>query len=185
MSIARLIEDMAQDDPRMLASQLPVHAHLYDVDGSMYMGRWRVIDKGTPESAQLLAETGYESVRLHHIMKPDHDRDLHSHPFHFKSHILEGWYDEQGPGGIVVRRTAGTSCETPRSCDPLDPFKAYYHRINEVSPGGVWTLFMMTPNTEQWWFEVKVQDSLAYVPAVKYLLRRGYSRESVRGATTE
>jgi hypothetical protein len=150
------------------------HAHLHDPDGTMYMGRWRVVDEGTLGGRILHKLTGYKSIRLHHIMRPDHDRDLHNHPFAYRTFIARGWYcehyEEDGHRsyrGVWQGNTATGSHDK-------------YHRISEVSGGGVWTLFCMTENHETWGFKVNGR----FVEATRYLLRRGYPKDSIRGVQT-
>ncbi len=85
------------------------------------------------------------SVRLHHILVPDSDRDLHDHPWNARTVILRGWYIEQRLNGFHYR-AAG------------DTFKLdfeQYHRIKDVSPGGVWTLFITWRHRGDWGFLVE------------------------------
>lgn len=141
--------------------------HLYDLDGSCYMGRWHVVREGSFASRVLERLTGYASIRLHQIMRADHDRDLHNHPFDYRTFVVGGYYSEQyqlpGTGqrvkarSIVIGETAATKADT-------------FHRISSVSPGGVWTLFCMTRNTYIWGFKVKGR----FVKSDAYLKRRGY-----------
>jgi hypothetical protein len=152
------------------------HRHIHDRDGSLYMGRWRVVDEGTFGSRLLRFFTGYSSVRMHHIMRPDHDRALHNHPFTYRTFIMRGWYDEErqrGRYGMVRDHAHG-----PGDSSHLTP--QHYHRISSVSPGGVWTLFFMTPNTSLWGFNVNGQ----HLDSVRYLLLNGYKRESVKEVQT-
>lgn len=74
-------------------------------------------------------------VRLHWIQRPDAGRDLHDHPFWFKSIILAGWYMEErryrgGSVGIRFLKEGQVN-----ECDPGD-----YHRIVNVGPEGALTL---------------------------------------------
>jgi hypothetical protein len=56
--------------------------------------------------------TRWLSARIHRILRSDHDRDLHDHPWDYASVILRGGYWEvtdagrrwYGPGSIVFRR---------------------------------------------------------------------------------
>lgn len=157
------------------------HQHLYDKDsGEMYMGRWRVVDEfkecgyydcglewhevrvRTVGSKVLQALTGYSSIRLHHINRKDHDRDLHSHPFDYRTFVCKGFYAEVFDD-LVVRVSRDT--QTMLRLGPHGRrilFKGdtqtgaaqKFHRISEVSPGGVWTLFCMTNNLNDWGFLV-------------------------------
>jgi hypothetical protein len=117
----------------------------------------------------LEALTGYSSIRLHHINRKDHDRDLHSHPFDYRTFVCKGFYAEVfddlvvpsyvdsnlmlrlGPHGRRVIFRGDTQTGTGQK----------FHRISEVSPGGVWTLFCMTNNSNDWGFLVDDQFVLS------------------------
>lgn len=118
------------------------YGHLYN-KGDLYMARWSVVARGTLASKVLLALTGYDHVRLHWIRQPDRDRELHNHPFKYRTFVLRGWYAEQRPGvGATVNQTG--SSVTGEG----------YHRIATVSPDGVWTLFFMGKDKGEWGFLV-------------------------------
>lgn len=151
------------------------HRHLRDLDGGLYMGRWRVIDEGTLASRLLELLTGYASCRVHHIMREDHDRDLHNHPFRYRTFVLDGFYaerltdiDNYQRGDLLVAGDTGTG----------SPDK--FHRITVVPPEGVWTLFFMSRNTGEWGF---LADG-KFVSSTRYLLRKGYTRQHVEEAQT-
>jgi hypothetical protein len=46
-----------------------------------YMHRW-------------LVRTPWFTLRIHHILRSDNERDLHDHPFDFTSFIFKGSYTE-------------------------------------------------------------------------------------------
>lgn len=150
------------------------HAHLYDFDGTLYMGRWRVIDEGTRASRILRFLTGYESCRIHRIAKADRDRDLHNHPFHYRTFVMRGFYVEERGGLLLPATTVLTKGDTA-AATPDD-----WHRISRVSEGGVWTLLFMTKNTGAWGFQVNGR----FVDSIRYFLRRDYTKEQVRAANT-
>ncbi len=56
----------------------------YDIvlDGDLYLTRLNII------------QTPWFSIKLHWILRPDPDRDLHCHPWSFVSFILRGGYEE-------------------------------------------------------------------------------------------
>jgi hypothetical protein len=110
--------------------------HILGRNGAFYMGRWWLI-KMRPWLPF--------SVRIHHIALPDEDRDLHDHPFNYRTIILRGWYVEESIYGKLHQRDAGhTVANTAQT----------FHRIAQVSPGGVWTLFIMGRRINGWGFLV-------------------------------
>lgn len=140
---------------RWLLRQLACHCkvyekgHLYDVEGNVYMWRYEVVARGSKLSKVLsfLTRGEYEHVRLHGIMQPDRDRDLHNHPFNYRTFIVDGWYREQrfvDASRTRVESFVRTAGET------IDG--AGFHRISQVSKGGVWTLFFMGKDHGKWGF---------------------------------
>lgn len=148
------------------------HKHLYDLDGSLYMGRWRVVDEGTRGSKILAILTGYTHIRLHRICRADHDRELHNHPFDYRTYVAKGFYAEQyeepppqrwayethhGYRFVHVGGTATGSHEK-------------FHRIDLIPTEGVWTMFCMKADKGDWGFE---RDG-EYIPSRVYFAQRGY-----------
>lgn len=127
----------------------------YDIKGpddSVYMGRWWLFNPygkdgdGNQTPARL---SWLPSIRIHHIMRPDSDRHMHDHPWNARTIILKGWYSEERPAGQGNRsmhmRAAGYSGRL---------MFGQYHRIDEISPGGVWTLFITWSKRGTWGFDV-------------------------------
>ena len=144
-----------------------IHGHIYDANGRLYMGRWWVVAPGTWQSRVLLFVTGgrYESIRLHHINRPDNDRDLHNHPFYYLTFVLLGYYsefrcDRKGAPDYWQLLTRGKSSTGGEEL---------WHRIDDVSPQGVWTFFMMGPNKGEWGFDTPD----GYVESRAYFNQRG------------
>lgn len=127
------------------------YGHLYNSRG-MYMGRWAVIREGTVASKVLALLTAgrYDHVRLHWINQPDADRELHNHPFKYRTFILRGWYEEEVGSPGLPRYTP--RYRSVRKGDTAAG--GGYHRIAGVSPGGVFTLFFMGKDTGEWGFLV-------------------------------
>jgi len=114
--------------PRLLLTAWAVrrpYFHLKRPNGEVYMHRWWA--RKEPDAHW----TGI-AARLHHIALPDDDRDLHDHPYDYRTIILKGWYIEETLNGTVLHK-AGSTVAHPAT---------HYHSIREVSPGGVWTLFI-------------------------------------------
>lgn len=160
----------------------PPHVHLFDLDGNMYMGRWSVVDefyrvngrdttKRTTASKVLEKLTGYTSIRLHWIRRADHDRDMHNHPFNYRTFVLKGRYaEEYDEPGIHDSRLCGYRWLHRGQSGTGDADK--FHRIAFVPPEGVWTLFCMTRNTNKWGFN---HDG-AFVLSTRYFRMRGYGK---------
>jgi hypothetical protein len=92
-----------------------------------------------------LLRTRWVSARVHRILRSDHDRDLHDHPWHYATVILRGGYWEvtdagerwYGPGSVLVRRAT------------------HLHRL--VLPAGqsTTTLFLHTRKRRAWGFRTE------------------------------
>lgn len=101
------------------------------------------------------------SIRVHHIMREDGDRDPHDHPWNARTVILKGHYLEKrdGPHCIILRRPGATATLGFEE----------YHRIVEVGPAGAWTLFISGPWKGVWGFRVNGVK----VPWRDYLEQKG------------
>jgi hypothetical protein len=85
------------------------------------------------------------SARVHHILRADNERELHDHPFDYRTIILKGWYVEEDIFGELHYRGTG---------DTVANRAQTFHRIATVSPGGVWTLFIISRRINRWGFLV-------------------------------
>lgn len=168
--IAKLITRPAITNWLIERAKRTPYQHITSADGQhVYMGRWRLFnaypgaygDHPQPRHIPWLP-----SVRIHHICRADQDRDLHDHPWNARTIVLRGWYREERPleqcslrecrkhdgsamsqGGIRLRfeRRAGYTGRL---------LFGQYHRISEVSEGGVWTLFITGRKRGTWGFMV-------------------------------
>lgn len=134
---------------RRAAARTP-YFDIHDKDGTLYMRRWWLLPRWCldfdPERGYPMPKAWMPfSIRLHHIVRPDADRDLHDHPFNFRSLVLEGMYYELGTSGWHRRVEAGTTYRAPAT---------RWHRIDGVSDGGAWTLFVMGRRINDWGFLV-------------------------------
>ncbi|MGN6703577.1 MAG: hypothetical protein ACTHKB_11515 [Burkholderiaceae bacterium] len=84
------------------------------------------------------------SIRVHKILRADNARHPHDHPWNARTIILDGWYLEQRDNESFLRMTGDTA---------KIGFGEYHH-IAAVSPGGVWTLFIMGRYRGTWGFRV-------------------------------
>jgi len=101
--------------------------------GKLYMWRGWVIKRWR----------NFPAVRLHRIMGPDLSRDMHSHPFNFRTIILRGWYIQEYPGEHWPGQK--NSINVVKMLPGMQSICKYgdFHRITQVSQGGCWTLFIM------------------------------------------
>lgn len=104
---------------------------IVDENNEPYIKRWRLL------------ETPWFGIFIHHILRSDTDRDLHTHPWVFTSFLLKGSYSEElNQVGNFVEHEA--PCIIRRK-----PYDA--HRIT-LNNGPVWTLFVVGRKTHQWGF---------------------------------
>jgi len=103
-----------------------------DGQGDLYMRRW------------WLCRNRWFEVRVHHIVSPDPGRDMHDHPWPFRTFILRGWYLEQRSNwGAPTMRNEGDTY----AMDAHDR-----HRISRVGFGGAWSLFITRGPRDTWGF---------------------------------
>lgn len=102
---------------------------------------------------------------LHHIHRPDKDRDPHNHPWPFAcSFVLFGGYTEritELDGELRITKIK-THLAGSFSFEAFRPGR--YHRIIDVLPG-TWTLFVAGPRSRDWGFLVDT----THVPCREYL----------------
>lgn len=92
------------------------------------------------------------AVRIHHILRSDHDRAFHDHPWRYLTIILRGGYTEVRPrydrSGIYLgptRRWYGPGSVIIRSARS-------WHRLELLSGETTWTLFITGPKRQGWGF---------------------------------
>lgn len=158
--ITNWVIDRALDTP---------YTHICSADGTkMYMGRWWLFN---PYPSERNGETETRSwwrqwlpsARIHCIMRPDQDRHLHDHPWNARTIVLRGWYDEERLADMATRpATARYWHEKDEWVEGFTRERGYtgrllfgeYHRITDVSPDGVWTLFITWRKRGTWGFLV-------------------------------
>lgn len=107
------------------------------------------LDWLTHPVGRLIQKLGY-AIRVHHILRSDHGRDPHDHPWPYLTIILRGGYweslfDEHGTllskkwhgPGSVLRRPANT-----------------WHRLDVPEGQTAWTLFITGEKKQTWGFNV-------------------------------
>lgn len=126
--------------------------------GSVYMDRHWLFNPYDNETRNARHRWCPVSVRVHHIQRPDDDRNLHDHPWNARTIILAGDYIEEVPGimpgsaSLPARRSRQKRIR--RAGDTARIGYGKFHRIAEVSEGGVYTLFISGRNRGTWGFLV-------------------------------
>lgn len=109
-------------------------------------------------------------IYLHHILRSDHDRALHNHPWTFRSIILKGGYREFTTVKTVCDN-AKAAKPNPQKWDfarwPVDRETVYAnfragqylkrpalwkHRLELLAGRTAWTLVFIGPKTNEWGF---------------------------------
>jgi hypothetical protein len=163
-------------------AQRTPYSHIRSKDGtSIYMRRWWLFnpyDKDDDGEQKPARFEWLPSIRVHHILRPDIDRDLHDHPWNARTIVLRGWYKEERYKNAVSRRDEHKHCvEHYRPAKAWDtegqifkpPIRAVllreqgytgrllfgeYHRIKDLPVGGVYTLFFIWRYRGSWGFDV-------------------------------
>jgi hypothetical protein len=118
-----------------------------------YMNRWWLFNGyNHPEHIPKYPWIKF-SIRIHHILREDLDVHMHDHPCNARSFILKGWYVEEREDGNNYIYYEG---------DTNTLKFGEYHRIINVSPGGIWTLFILGPKLGEWGFKVNNKKILWY-----------------------
>lgn len=131
-----------------------------------------------------LLRTPWFGILLHRLRRPDHDRDMHDHPWSFFSVVLWGWYEEvigawtrpTNNDWVMLWDESGQARNRPqirrqirifnfKRADRMDP-----HRISYVAPGTL-TLVFHGPKRRDWGFHTPQ----GWVPQREY---RGTGRMS-------
>lgn len=129
-------------------------------NGDMYMDRYWLFNPYDlrPESEKgLLAKLmgKLPSARLHLILLPDQDRDMHDHPWDARTIILDGWYEEERLMQVRMSDDWTTTSQYVRKPGDTAPLRfGEYHKITKLSIGGVWTLFITWKYRGTWGFLV-------------------------------
>ncbi|MGY2158579.1 hypothetical protein [Pseudomonas tolaasii] len=171
--IAKLLARPAVAAWLIVRAQRTPYLHIMSADGAeMYMGRWWLFNPYSRNTHKPALWWCPWSFRIHHIMRPDEDRDLHDHPWNARTVILRGWYTEQrllqadDPALQQLLLSAANHGMPPdaafqatehidrRAGDTARLNHGEYHRIDQISPGGVYTLFITSKWRGDWGFLV-------------------------------
>ena len=118
-----------------------------DGEGAPYLCRWYVFGQQSPADVGK-TRLGWLPlvVYVHRFMRPDLDRDLHSHPWaEAVSFIFKGGYDEE--------RRVGDAVEDRIYCAPTVNVihRSTFHRIAELH-GDTWSVFVGFGKRASWSF---------------------------------
>lgn len=137
--------------------------HLYQSDGSLYMRRFWLFNRWDDGRNRMISWVPF-SIRLHHILAADQDRELHDHPWPARTIILRGDYTEVRLEGATrsvnpetgeVHFLGGIERTYARLAGDTATLQfEEFHRIIRVSDGGVWTFFISWPWKGDWGFLV-------------------------------
>lgn len=171
--VAKLLSRPAVAAWLIARAQRTPYLHIMSKDGTeTYMGRWWLFNPYDRDSHRSRLWWCPWSVRVHHILRADGDRDLHDHPWDARTIILRGSYTEQrllaaddpaltsmllnasAMGASLDAAFEATEYITRRPGDTAQLSFGEYHRIDEVSPGGVYTLFITSRWKGDWGFLV-------------------------------
>jgi len=118
-----------------------------DGKGDIYMRRW------------WLCRNRWFEARIHHIVSPDPGRDMHDHPWPFRTFILRGWYSEQRRDAYLPAKNEGYKfevfAESPLTRLEGDTYAMNAHdrhRITGLCTGGAWSLFITRGPRDAWGF---------------------------------
>lgn len=128
------------------------YLHLSD-----YMHRWWIWNPYNHETHKAKYPRLKHSARVHHILREDRARDPHDHPWAMRTIILDGWYIEERDDGLHLRKRGDTA-----SLNHLE-----FHNIKQVSPGGVYTLFITGPYMHRWGFRLEDGSKVPYTEYLK------------------
>lgn len=115
------------------------------------------------------------AIRIHCIHRRDGDRDLHDHPFDFRSFVLFGSYVEQDVMGHQKLVKQGDTYYSPAE---------RFHAIVHVSPSdviypaggfGVWTLVILSRKRQPWGFLTWVNGEIRKVHHSQYQSNNKYT----------
>jgi hypothetical protein len=119
-----------------------------DVDVTFYDGTGP-LDWLMHPIGRLIQKLGY-AVRIHHILRSDHGREPHDHPWPYLTIILRGGYWESlfdSSGNLLSKKWHGPGSALLRKANT-------WHRL-DVPPGmTAWTLFITGEKKQTWGFNV-------------------------------
>lgn len=142
-AIARFLARPAVADWLIARAMRTPYSHLPG-----YMGRWWLFNPYETAEGERIERSWImrlmPSARIHHIQRADAERHMHDHPWNARTFLLRGWYIEEREDGSAFRYE-GTTARLRFG---------EFHRIAQVTRGGVWTLFITWRYRGVWGFKV-------------------------------
>jgi len=122
------------------------YSNIYGVeDKQLYMERYWLFNPYPASGGKRRRNWFPLSIRIHRILKPDNDRNMHDHPWNARTFILKGWYTEDRLSREFFRQQGDTARLN----------FGEYHKITKVCDGGVYTLFVTDKYRGTWGFLVR------------------------------
>lgn len=169
-AIARYLSQEERANALIQRSLRTPYFHLPSNEEPTYMGRYWLFNPYDRETNVPKFWWCPWSVRIHHIKRADNERHLHDHPWNARTIILKGWYEEKRmidlpqaqiqpllelfPDLVRNGKVEAYEYTRRRQGDTATLSFEQYHSIVEVSPGGVWTLFISSRWQGVWGFLV-------------------------------
>lgn len=157
--LAKVVSIPAIADYLIAKAKKTPYFHLPD-----YMDRYWLFNRYSEIGSMDVIKKKYSwlpSIRIHHILREDVAPDLHDHPWMARTIILKGWYKERKPlmtvngNPILDLNLEPVIWKFNRKAGDTAPINyGEYHSIDEVSEGGVWTLFFTWEYMGTWGFLV-------------------------------
>lgn len=131
------------------------------IEDKLYLRRWYVSGHGTGKQ-----------VFIHHIVRPDAGRELHDHPWDFKTRLLSGGYYEQ----FLENNSSGICSVNGRWAiggDTLEHHAEHTHRLDKVLDG-TYTLVTASAARRVWGFYTQQRRADRWTTALAWLPWREY-----------
>jgi hypothetical protein len=111
------------------------------------MMRWKFGQKLGDPSCPYLIRWVFDfylfSIRIHHWLASDDQRNMHDHPWGYVTFVIRGGYTDVNPNGRI-----------PLPRWSLRKFPATHQHTTLVNPGGAWTILLTGRDKREWGFWV-------------------------------
>lgn len=164
--IGRLLRKPAVRDYLLERAKRTPDQHIMSPDGgTVYMYRYWLFNQIDARTYKRKHRLIPFSIRIHHIVQPDHDRHMHDHPFNARTWIMRGGYEEVRSevtfDGIDTWWTQRRNIEYQRlPGDSATLGHGQYHKITKLYGGEALTFFVFGQYLGQWGFLVNGEKML-------------------------